>query len=50
MTSFAKGALGLMNAVPNALVHEDINKGGIGMTSLLQPYVHANNKHCEVPA
>ncbi len=40
MTRFAKGALGLMNAVPNALVHEDINKGGIGMTSLLQPYVH----------
>ncbi len=40
MTRFAKGALGLMNAVPNALVHEDIDKGGMGMTSLLQPYVH----------
>ncbi len=40
MTRVATEALGLMNAVPNALVHEDNDKGGIGMTSLLQPYVH----------
>ncbi len=37
---FAKGALGLMSASPNVLVHGDINKCGIGKTSLLQLYVH----------
>ena len=39
MTRFTKGAIGLMGCTPNALVHEDVCKGGLGMTSLLHPYV-----------
>ena len=39
MTRFTKGAIGLMGCTPNALVHEDISRGGLGMTSLLHPYV-----------
>ena len=39
MTRFTKGAIGLMGCTPNALVHEDVCNGGLGMTSLLHPYV-----------
>ena len=39
MTHFTKGAVGLMGCVPNALVHEDTSQNGLGMTSLLHPYV-----------
>ena len=39
MTRFTKRAIGLMGRTPNALIHEDISKGGLGMTSLLHPYV-----------
>ena len=40
MTRFTKRAVGLMGCTPNALIHEDVQKGGLGMTSLLHPYVH----------
>ena len=39
VTHFTKGAIGLMGCTPKALVHEDISKGGFGMTSLLHSYV-----------
>ena len=39
MTRSTKGAIGLMGCTPNALVHEDISTGGLGMTSLLHPYI-----------
>ena len=39
MIRFTKRAIGLMGCTPNALIHEDISRGGLGMTSLLHPYV-----------
>ena len=50
MFRFTKGALGPMQSrsVPNALVHEKIEKGGIGMPSLslLHPYVSPAQDLC----
>ena len=39
MTCVMKDAIGLMGCTRIALLHEDISKGGLGMTSLLHPYV-----------
>ena len=39
MTRVIKRAIGLMGCTPNALIHEEISRGRLGMTSLLHPYV-----------
>ena len=40
VTQIAKGAWNLPQAVPNGMVHEDRDMGGLGVTSLLTDYAH----------